>query len=151
MKKILSLVLSLILICCLVFALFGCEREETYYWEFEKDYTHVTEIKIVVSPNGENFELNTCKVIKEIDSSYAAELMDDVEDISMRNHLGSLILPSGLCILFMFDNGEYDVISRIGSSHYKYDKDGMIQGDASWLASDSDDFYNVISYYLALD
>lgn len=151
MKKTISLVLSLILICCLVFALVGCEREETYYWEFEKDYTHVTEIKIVVSPNGENFELSTCKVIKEIDASYAAELMDDVEDISMRNHLGSLILPSGLCILFMFDNGEYDVISRIGSSHYKYDKDGMIQGDASWLASDSDDFYNVISYYLALD
>ena len=103
MKKTISLVLSLILICCLVFALAGCEREETYYWEFEKDYTHVTEIKIVVSPNGENFELNTCKVIKEIDVSYAAELMDDVEEISMRNHLGSLIVPSGLCILFMFD------------------------------------------------
>ncbi|MBQ7326919.1 MAG: hypothetical protein IJW93_05545 [Clostridia bacterium] len=151
MKKTISLVLSLILICCLVFALFGCEREETYYWEFEKDYTHVTEIKIVVSPNGEKFELNTCKVIKEIDVSYAAELMDDVEDISMRNHLGSLILPSGLCILFMFDNGEYDVISRIGSSHYKYDEDGMIQGYASWLAADADDFFNVISYYLALD
>ena len=143
--------LSLILVCLFIFMLVGCDTGKTYYWEFDKDYTHVTEIKIVVSPNGENFELSTCKVIKEIDASYAAELMDDVEDISMRNHLGSLILPSGLCILFMFDNGEYDVISRIGSSHYKYDKDGMIQGDASWLASDSDDFYNVISYYLALD
>lgn len=151
MKKTISLVLSLILICCLVFALFGCEREETYYWEFEKDYTHVTEIKIVVSPNGENFELNTCKVIKEIDVSYAAELMDDVEEISMRNHLGSLIVPSGICILFMFDNGEYDVIARVGSSHYKYDEDGRIQGYASWLAADADDFFNVISYYLALD
>lgn len=151
MKKILSLVLSLILICCLVFALAGCEREETYYWEFEKDYTHVTEIKIVVSPNGENFELNTCKVIKEIDVSYAAELMDDVEEISMRNHLGSLIVPSGLCILFMFDNGEYDVISRIGSSHCTYDEDGIIQERSTWLSADSDDFYNVITYYLALD
>jgi len=151
MKKILSLLISLILICCLVFALFGCEREETYYWEFEKDYTQVTEIKIVVPPNGEIFELKTCKVIKEIDVSYAAELMEDVEGISMKDHSGSLITPRKLSVLIMFDNGEYDVISRIGSSHYKYDKDGMIQGYASWLAADADDFFNVISYYLALD
>lgn len=143
--------LSLILMCCLALVLFGCQSEKTYYWKFEKDVSRVTEIKIVVSPNGENFELNTCKVIKEIDVSYAAELMDDVEEISMRNHLGSLIVPSGLCILFMFDNGEYDVIARVGSSHYKYDEDGKIQEYTSWFSADADDFYNVITYYLALD
>lgn len=147
MKKILSLTL----LCCFVFVLFGCESEETHRWEFEKDHTHITEIKIVVPPIGESFDINTCKVIKKIDISYAAELMEDIEQITMRLHGGSLITPRKLCILIMFDNGEYDVIARVGSSHYRYDENEKIQEYTSWLSADPDDLFNVISYYLALD
>lgn len=151
MKKILSLLLSLILICCLVFALVGCEREKTYYWEFEKDYTHVTEIKIVVSPNGEGFDIDNYKVLKEIHVDSVEEVYDDVTSITMTRYYGSLGSPAGMCLLIKFDNEEFDVIARRESKHYRYDENGTIIGYNSWLSSNSDDFYSVIEKYLALD
>ena len=147
MKKI----ISLILICLLVFVLFGCESEKTYRWEFENDYTHVTEIKVVVPPSGESFDINTCKIIKEINLLYASELMDHIEWMTMRLQEDNLSEPSQLCILIMFDNGEYDVISKVAPTHYKYDENGIIQGYSSGFVVDSDHFFSIISYCFCLD
>lgn len=147
MKKI----FSLIFVCLFLFACVGCESERTYYWEFEKDYTRVAEIKIIVTPYGESFDMDNYKVLKEIDISYAEEIYDDINSITMTRYHGSLISPSGLCVLIKFDNEEFDVIARIESKHYRYDENGTIIGYNSWLTSDSDDFYSVIENYLSLE
>ena len=128
----------------------GCDNQ-IYHWEFEKDYTHVTAIQIIATPNGERFDISTYIVVKEIDLSYASELMDDIEQIRMRTRGINYVSPSGLGILFIFDNGEYDVISHIGASHYRYDDNSQIQEYSAWLAANTDDLLDVISKYLALD
>ena len=150
MKKIMSLVL----ICLFTFALFSCEVDEskkTYHWEFEKDYTQVTEIKVVIPTDIENFDINTCKVIKEIDLSCAYDLMDDIEWMTMRRQADNANQPPKLCVLIMFDNGEYDVIARKGSSHYKYDDNGTIQRHTSELEVDPHNYLTIISYWLSVE
>ena len=140
-----------IVICLCIFALIGCKNEKTYYWEFEQNSSQVAEIKIIVTPNGEHFDTSTYKVVKEIDASYADEMYDDVNSITMTRYHGSLGAPGGLCILINFYNGEFDVISIRESKHYKYDENGNIVGYNSWLASDNDDFYSVITKYIAIE
>ena len=147
MKK----VFLLIFVCLFLFAFVGCESEKTYYWEFEKDYTKVVEMKIIVTPYGESFDIDTYKVIKDIDLSYAAQMYDDVGNITMTQYYGNLASPNKLCILIKFDNGEFDVISCRESKHYRYDENGKLTGYNSWLISDSNDFHSVIAKYLALD
>lgn len=146
MKKILLL---FVVTCLCGFALTGCENEKTYHWEFEKNSSQVAEIKIIVTPHGEHFDISTYKIVKEIDISYADEIYDDVNSVTMTRYHGSLGAPGGLCILINFNNGEFDVISHRESKHYKYDENGDIIGYNSWLVSDSDDFYSVITKYIA--
>ena len=143
--------LSLILVCLFIFMLVGCDTGKTYYWEFDKDYTHVTEIKIIIVSSGESLDLNNYKTLKEIKLDYAEEVYDHVTSITMTRYNVSLKSPSGMCILIKFDNGEFDIIARRESKHYKYDENGALVGYNSWLLSKSDDFYSVIEYYLAKD
>ena len=150
MKKIMSLVL----ICLFTFALFSCEVDEskkTYRWGSEKDYTQVTEIKVVIPTDIENFDINTCKVIKEIDLSYVYDLMDDIEWMTMRRQADNTNEPYQLCLFLMFDNGEYDVISNVAPSHYKYDENGIIQRYSTDLVVDSGYFFKTMSYCLCFD
>ena len=150
MKKIMSLVL----ICLFTFALFSCEVDEskkTYRWGSEKDYTQVTEIKVVIPTDIENFDINTCKVIKEIDLSFAYDLMDLVDYMEMRRQEDITNEPYQLCLFFMFDNGEYDVISKVAPSRYKYDENGIIQRYSTDLVVDSGNFFGIISYCLCFD
>ena len=150
MKKIMSLVL----ICLFTFALFSCEVDEskkTYHWEFEKDYTQVTEIKVVIPTDIENFDINTCKVIKEIDLSFAYDLMDIVDSMTMRRQEDITNEPYQLCLFLMFDNGEYDVISKVAPSHYKYDENGIIQRYSTDLVVDSGYFFGIISSALSFN
>ena len=147
MKKI----VSLILLCIFALMLSGCGNEKIYHWEFEKESSRVTEIQIIVTPNNERFDINTYKILKEIDLSYADEMYDDVGSITMTRQHGGMRSLGGLSILIKFDNGEYDVISNIGASHYKYDKNSQMVRYPAWLTADVDEFLGVISKYLALD
>ena len=145
MKKI----VSLILICIFIFVLCGCDNQ-IYHWEFGQDYTHITAIQIITTPNGELFDKSTYMVIKEIDSSYFSECIEDTKQIRMTNSMYRLS-ARGLGILFLFDNGECDFITYMGAYHYKYDENSQIQGHSSHRTANPDDLLGVISKYLALD
>ena len=142
--------ISLILICIFIFVLCGCDNQ-IYHWEFGQDYTHITAIQIITTPNSERFDKSTYIVLKDIDSSYFSEFIEDTKQIRMTRHGPNYVSPSGLGILFLFDNGECDVIAYRGASHYKYDENSKIQEYSEWLDANPDDLLGVISKYLALD
>ena len=141
--------ISLILICIFIFVLCGCDNQ-IYHWEFGQDYTHITAIQIIATPNGEIFDISTYMVIKDIDSSYFSEFIEDTKQIRMTNSMNHRA-SRGLGILFLFDNGECDFITYMGASHYKYDENSQIQGYYSYRTANTDDLLGVISKYLALD
>ena len=141
--------ISLILLCIFIFVLCGCDNQ-IYHWEFGQDYTHITAIQIIATPNGELFDKSTYMVIKDIDSSYFSECIEDTKQIRMTNSMNHRV-SRGLGILFLFDNGEFDFITYKASSHYKYDENSQIQGRSSHRTANPDDLLGVISKYLALD
>ena len=146
MKKI----VSLILICIFIFVLCGCDNQ-IYHWEFGQDYTHITAIQIIATPNGETFDISTYMVIKDIDSSYFSEFIEDTKQIRMTSRGPNYVSPSGLGILFLFDNGECDFITYRAASHFKYDENSKFQEYPAHRTANPDDLLGVISKYLALD
>ena len=147
MKKITSIIL--VLVCIFLFV--GCTEPEVYYWEFEKDFSEISEMKIIVTPYGERFQNDTYNVVKEIDLSYASELYKDVTSISMTKYTGSLGTPTGLCIMIKFKNGDFDLIASRESKHYQYREDGTYDAYSSWLVSNRDEFYPIITKYISID
>ena len=141
--------ISLILICIFIFVLCGCDNQ-IYHWEFGQDYTHITAIQIIATPNGELFNISTYIVLKDIDSSYFSECIEDTKQIRMTNSMNH-ITARGLGILFLFDNGECDFITYRAASHFKYDENSKFQEYPAHRTANPDDLLGVISKYLALD
>ena len=133
MKKCIAL---LVIAVCM---LSGCYREGS--WEFQHEVEHITEVKLV--------EMHTeweYSVIKELDTSCASELILDINTLNWRRYGPNLAIPRGVCILFMYDNGEYDIISYHEPKHYR-SEDGVVQPFNSWLCCDQEAFEAIVSKY----
>ena len=68
----------------------------------------------------------------------------------MKKYGTNLKTPSGYCFLIVFENGDYDVISKNESKHFRYDlASKQIKGYNSWLrCSEPALFDKLIDKYL---
>ncbi len=130
------------ILLCLIFFLCGCHYK-VYHWNFNYDYDKIKEIKIIEMVVG--FEFNE---IKEIDLNLSTELYEDILNLDMHRYGTNLCEPMGICFLIVFDNGEYDIISRIEPKHFKYNG-ANIQAYNSWLCSGEEEFEALLNKYLA--
>lgn len=144
-------VLLLVIIILLTFGLTGClmSNKVYEYWEFDYDVKDIQYIQIVEITEEFN---SSYRVIKEIESSKTQEVCDDVTALSMYTFALSMespIEPYGICILIMYNTGEYDIIADSGSKKYRYDeKTGLIENPTSWRYCEDEEFEALIDKYL---
>lgn len=143
MKRI-CLVLIIVL---LLFSFSACTY--TYSWEFNHSYEDIVEIKIIdldgigFFPTKDDFT-----VIKELDMSRAKELYEDITALQMQHGGPSPVDPNGNSFLIVFANGEFDIISIAGSTHCKFDDDGTLTTETSYLYSNKEAFSQLMDKYL---
>ena len=137
----------LLLIVLLTFS--SCEKKPQY-WEFEKEVSEVTEIKIVdLSLTNDHYNYENYVVIKQLDITMVDQLYNDIENLEMKKYGTNLKTPRGKCFMIVFSNGEFDLISAVESKHFKYDdKDGSLQSYISWLKCNEEQFNDLINKYL---
>ena len=134
-------------IIVLMLVLSGCNT--TYYWEFNHSYADIVEIKIIdldgigFFPTKDDFA-----VIKELDISQAKELYEDITALQMQRGGLDPVDPNGNSFLIVFANGEFDIISIVGSTHCKFDEDGVLTTHVSYLYSNEEAFLQIMDKYL---
>lgn len=131
---------GVVLLVSMMLALSGCNNR-TYHWEFEYDVNRIKEIKIVEAQDEFNYV-----TVKEIDSEYISELYFEIKNLEMKRYGSNLSAPHGMCFLILFDNGEYDIIAKKESKHFKY-RNGEITAYNSWLCCDKNQFELLIDKY----
>ena len=129
-----------ILIICVVLLLAACD-DNVYYWEFSHEVEYVKEIMIVEMHDEYDYS-----IIKEIDPEFSDELYSDVKALKMKKYGTNLASPDGLCIMIVFENGDFDVISKKESKHYKIVDDEVLAYN-SWLCCDKSEFDALINKY----
>ena len=134
MKKIFLLIIFIL-------TLVGCDNN-VYYWKFNYQYEEVNKICIIETISEFKYH-----VVQEIDLTLSEEIYNDVMSIEMKRYGPNLYSPSGKCILIVFNNGEYDIISQIESKHYKYKGENIFAYN-SWLYCDENEFNELINKYL---
>ena len=146
MKRTCALLIVLIILtCCLT----GCllTKKEYEHWKFDYAVEDIQSIKIIEIKEGA-----PNKIIKEIETSKAQEVCNDITALTMYTFvisMGSPMDPYGLCILIEYNSGEYDIIADSGSKKYRYDEQtGIIKNPTSWLYSDETEFEALINKYL---
>ena len=53
--------------------------------------------------------------------------------------------------MIKFKNGDFDLIASRESKHYQYREDGTYDAYSSWLVSNRDEFYPIITKYISID
>jgi len=149
-KRILFIISIIFLVVIFISAISMCEKK-TYYWDFEYEAVDIKEIKIVEAVGYLEFS-----VIKEIKIEYANELYSEIASLEMKKYGTNLFHPFDKCFLIVFENGEYDIISKKESQHYRYnygnykyyEYDELVPYN-SWLeCRDYDQFDALINKYL---
>lgn len=133
MKRFVAL---LIIVACM---LSGCHREGS--WEFQYEAERVTQVKLV-----EMYTEWKYSVIQELDIGSVSDLFSDIRALNWRRYGPNLAIPRGICILFMYDNGEYDIVSYREPKHYRMEEGG-VQPFNSWLCCDQEAFEAIVSKY----
>lgn len=141
MKKIVSYILIVLSILAVLSALAGCDNK-IYHWEFAQSYPDVKELKIIEAKDEYTYE-----VVKNLDVHFVEELYGDIENLDAKRYGTNLRHPYGKCFLIVFNNGEYDIISKIEPKHIRY-KDDKLRVHSSWLKYDSEQFDELINKYL---
>ena len=149
-KRVLFIISIIFLIVIFVLAISMCEKK-TYYWDFEYEADDIKEIKIVEAVGYLEFS-----VIKEIKIEYANELYSEIASLEMKRYGTNLSQPFDKCFLIVFEDGNYDIISKIEPKHYRYnygkykyyEYDELVPYN-SWLkCRDYDQFDALINKYL---
>ena len=134
---ILLIIFSVILVSC---------DNKIYHWDFEQSVTCVKEIKIIDTKD-RVMESTDYTLIKELDIEEYEEIYEDIKLLDMAKYGPNLATPWGICVLIVFNNGEYDVIARKESCHYRYNEDGIISPYNSWLECDDTQYDALINKY----
>lgn len=145
MKKI----CLLLVIILLVLSFAGCNK--TYYWQFDRGFEEIVEIKIVdMSKLGLEYcsTIDDFHVIKEIDLKFVEDLCADISSIPY-HFFPSMPDPWGKCFLIVFNNGEFDLISADGPTRVRYE-DGKLTFIRTeiWYGNDANEFEQLINKYL---
>lgn len=146
MKKFLILLLIILL------TFVSC-KQTPRYWNFEKDCSEVTEIKIIdLDISGDYYNYENYVIIKKLDINMAEQLYNDIESLEMKRYGTNLKTSRGKCFMVVFANGEFDLISVIEPKHFRYDEDdGSLQPYISWLICDEEQFDELINKYLNIE
>lgn len=142
MKK--ACIIWVILLSTLVSCLVGCNNN-AYHWEFNYNYTEISEIKLITIVKSDPLEY---EVIKEIDLELAEEICDDISSLEMQRYGPNLSSHFGVGFLIVFNNGEYDLITQKEPSHFKF-VDSKLEGYNSWLYFDENEFKYLIKKQLS--
>lgn len=135
----------IILLVIFLVILVSCDNEN-YHWNFEQSVTCVKEIKII-DTNDCVMEPADYTLIKELGIEEYEEIYEDIKLLDMTRYGPNLATPWGICVLIVFNNGEYDVIARKESCHYRYNEDGIISAYNSWLECDDTQYDALINKY----
>ena len=142
-KRILFIISIIFLVVIFISAISMCEKK-TYYWDFEYEADDIKEIKIIEILDSD-YEFS---VIKEIDMECLDELISDIKSLEYKRYGTNLFHPFDKCFLIVFEDGNYDIISKIEPKHYKY-SDGRLIGYNSWReCRDYNQFDALINKYL---
>ena len=131
---------KIFLILIVLLSLVGCN--EIYHWEFNYSYEEVDQIKIIEMIDDLDY-----REIQEIDLSLYEQIYNDIMNIEMKRYGTNLSSPSGKCFLIVFENGEYDIISKQESKHFKYKGEDILAYN-SWLYCNENEFNELINKYL---
>ena len=140
LRKILqAITMGIILISVLA----SC-NDTVYHWEFEQDCSAVVSIQIIDTQDGYTYE-----VVKELDLKLADELCEEIQKLEMEKYGTNLGTPNGYCFRIAYENGDYDVLAKTESKHFRFDPDSeKLQGYNSWLrCTDPDAFDQLIEQY----
>ena len=151
---IVSVSVSLTLLYILLISLITFfAASETKHWEFDKDCSEVTEIKIVDLDTAENYyDHENYVVIKELDIGLIEDLCYDIENFEMHGYGPNLASPYGKCFFIGYSNGEFDLISAKEPKRFRYsDEYGEILAYNSWMSSDESEFEALINKYLNME
>lgn len=114
-KRILFIISIIFLVVIFISAISMCEKK-TYYWDFEYEADDIKEIKIIeILDSDREFS-----VIKEIDMECLDELISDIKSLEYKRYGTNLSHPFDKCFLIVFEDGNYDIISKIEPKHYRY-------------------------------
>ena len=152
MKKrvpLIGIVFAMCFVLCViavvaVISIVSKTEKQIHYWEFEYSTTDIKEIKIIKMLGSEI----SYSVIKEIDLERINECIFDIKALEFKKYGTNLAHPYDLCFLIVFEDGNYDIISKKEPKHYKY-TDGKLSAYNSWLkCRDYDQFDELINKYL---
>ncbi len=136
------LMIRFLIVLLFVFMLFGCNKK-VYKLGFNYSYNEISEIKII-----EYTGYNVYNDICDVDLSLKENVYNDVTNLKFNKYIGSLSSPRGKCIKIVFENGEYDIISRKEPKHCKYDGEEIVAYN-SWLVCDRNEFNALIDKYMS--
>ena len=142
MKKAI-MILSLIIV---LLPLVGCvDLADKAEWEFDYEYSQIKEIKIVYCK-----ELGEYYTIRNIHRSYREDLYGDIECLDMQRYYADVASPKGECFMIIYDDGNYDLISRAESKKVRYNSESKEweYHDSYLQCYDASEFYILIDRYL---
>ena len=114
--KNLSFALILLLF---VSSLLGCTNT-AYTLELLHSTDYVKEIKIVEMKKEFILTSEDYSLLKEIATDDFANILNDIQGIDYKVLAPSPGTPSGTVILIVYENNEYEIISKSGPKQYKY-------------------------------
>ena len=143
MKKI-----YIVIVLFLQLLLIGCSFHRTYYWNFRYEYVDISEIKII-SVIVATFHCTYYTTLKEIDLEKAKDIYEDVSGLQLER-CSLPHNPSGICLLFVFKTGEYDIISYDCLTYHRLSEDGekIIHTHSLYCVAEEDKYYDIIDKYL---
>ena len=121
--KNLSFALILLLF---VSSLLGCTNT-AYTLELLHSTDYVKEIKIVEMKKEFILTSEDYSLLKEIAADDFTNIINDIQSIDYKILIPSPGAPSGTVILIVYENDEYEIISKSGPKQYKYsEKEGRV-------------------------
>ncbi len=143
-------IIASVLLFTMTFFFEGCylDKKNVRYFEMAQGYENVSEILIVQA--GLDYWSN-CTVLKHVDISVAEKLFNELENFPLHKYGTNMSYPVDRCFIIIYENGEADVFSKCEPHHWKYDKDGNLQGTISWLCvidEDINKYDNIVDYYM---
>ena len=147
--KNLSFVLILLLF---VSSLLGCTNT-AYTLELLHSTDYVKEIKIVEMKKEFILTSEDYSLLKEIAADDFTNIINDIQSIDYKVLAPSPGVPSGTVILIVYENDEYEIISKSGPKQYKYsEKEGRVMEYHSYYrCCDNELFDQMIEKWLYCD
>ena len=141
-------ILATLIACFLCLGSFGGCDANVYYWEFDQEISNITSVSLVeIDPNGDGL---TYSVVKNLNINLAQGLYDDIQCLEMTKYGFNLKHPIDLSIVIVYANGEYEIISSVASTKFRYNSDEELRAHISWFEFNREEFDSLVEKYMSL-